>query len=590
MMFHELIRLWKWFIPDGGPPESDAALLREAQIRHAYYQGIAGIRGSLVAAVIMTIALWGSVSNVQLLLWLTCYGAACATGEAITWAFNKANPHGASSLPWGKRFVAVAVAGGVLWGLTPILLFPMEDLFRQAILTFVLGGMSVGITTSHGGMREAYVPFILCVYLPLVGRYLYEGDEIHLTMGTLLLIFMVYLMGTTGRMHRTVIESLKLRFEKKALIDVLTDEKEATQKLNEALTSEIEDRKRAEAALRQSETRYRQLFEISPHAMAVHRNGKILLANRAAATIVSASCPEALEGKSIWDFVPEESLARSRERLQAVERHKPPYELEELKLFALDNSVVDVEMASVLSTHKEEQVVLTVARDITEVKRAQQKLQKSLEEKEVLLREIHHRVKNNLQIISSILRLQSKFVGTKSLEAAFSDSENRLQSMALLHEKLYQSRDLVNIDFRVYVTALLSHLVQSYGGLDKRITLENRVAGIRFGMDTAIPCGLIINELASNCLKHAFPYGRPGTMEISLASSGEEHQILVRDDGIGLPRELDLSNPGTLGLRLVNTLTRQLNGEMIVKRSGGTEYRILFPELKPERGDHAASS
>jgi PAS domain S-box-containing protein len=583
MMLRELIKLWKWLVSDGGSSETEAAYLREAQIRHAYCQGIAGIRGSLAAAVIMTMALWDSVAHDRLLLWLACYATACAAGELVTWAFNRANPQGDAIFPWGNRFVRIAIIGGLLWGLTPILLFPTDSLFRQAILTFVLGGMSVGITTSHGGMREAYTPFILLVYLPLVCRFLYEGDDTHVTMAALLLIFMLYLVGSTGRMHRAVIESLKLRFEKSELIEVLTEEKEATEKLNKALRAEIGERKRAEAALRQSEARYRQIFEISPHAMAVHKNGTVLLANQAAARLVRASCPEALEGRSIWDFIPDDSVAWSRERSRIVEQSAQSTELTELKLRTVDNSEVDVEMASVVSTYKESQAVLTVARDVTETKRAQEKLRASLEEKEILLREIHHRVKNNLQIISSLLRLQSRFVGSKSIAEVLCDSENRLQSMALLHEKLYQSQDLASVDFKVYVGALLSHLLQSHSGVGKRVVLENRVEGIRFGLDTAIPCGLIINELASNCLKHAFPNAKTGAMAVSLAASGDAYQLVLRDDGVGLPQELDPSNPRALGLRLVNALVRQLNGQMTINRSSGAEYQIRFRELTPGR-------
>jgi PAS domain S-box-containing protein len=400
-------------------------------------------------------------------------------------------------------------------------------------------------------------------------------------MAALLLVFMIYLLGSAGRMHRTVLEALKLRLQNKALLDDLTQRRTAAHKLNRALQSEMVERTRAEALLGKSEQKYRRLFEISPDAMAVHRNGEILLANQATATLLNAPDPEALVGKPIWDFVEDGSLALSRLRVQQVEHEERAAECVELKLLSLDKTPLHVEVASVPSMYKDEPAVLPVIHDITRTKQAQERLKASLEEKEVLLREIHHRVKNNLQIISSLLKLQSKFAGSKSVEDVFSDSEIRLQSLALLHERLYESDDLTNIDFRSYVGALVPNLLQSHSGTHKHITFENSVEKTHFSLDTAIPCGLIVNELVSNCLKHAFPDGRQGKVEVSLAPFDKQYRLLISDDGIGLPQEIDPPNPRTLGLRLVNTLVRQLQGQVCVDRSCGTEYQIVFNELNP---------
>lgn len=565
-------------ITDQQSSETDVTQLRESRIRHLYYQGIWGVRGSLAAAVILTVALWGSIAPAHLILWLFCYTVLCGLGEALTWGFSEEHAQGMEILSWGRRFVSATIVAGVLWGLTPIFLFPRDSLFSQAMLTFALGGMSVGITTSHGVTKEAWLPFIFLVYVPLIGRYFYEGDPIHVSMGALLFIFMLYLVGSASRMHRTVVETLRLQYEKQKLIEVLTQEKETTERLNDVLRSEIQERKRAHAALRQSEERYRQLFEISPHAMTVHGKGKILLANPAAAKLVNASGPDALIGRTIWEFVHDDLLAEFQERLDRLEQNGGATELTEWKLRDLNNTVLDVEVASVASTYKEMHAILTVTRDITQAKRAQEKLKVSLEEKEILLREIHHRVKNNLQIISSLLRLQLKYAGTKSLEDIFNDSQNRLQSMALLHEKLYRSEDLAKVDFRPYVGALLSNLIQSYGSSERSITFKNEVGEIRLCLDTAIPCGLIINELVSNCLKHAFHDGRPGSVEVGLNCVKSECRLTIADDGVGFPPDLDRIDPGTLGLRLVNTLVSQLRGQVRVNSSRGTAYEIMFRE------------
>jgi PAS domain S-box-containing protein len=583
MIQRKFLNLLRFLVTDNNGSDRAPNELLEAQIRYSFSGCREGARGSLAAAVILTVVLWRSAPHLGLLLWFACYAAAFGLRETLTWKFNKADAHGEEALLWRKRLLALVVVEGLLWGLTPILLFPNRSFPYQVMPTFVICGMSVGMALSCATMKEAYTPFILLVYLPLIARFFCEGHSVYRTMAALLIMFMVYLLGSTLRAHRTGLQALKFRYRNARLINDLTQRKTAALKLNQALRTEMEERTRAEALLRQSERKYRQLFEISPDAMAVHSEGKILLANRAAAALLKAPNPEALVGRSIWDFVHHDYTAQSRERMNQLKEQKRAAEPTELKFVALDKTLLDVETASVPSSYRDEPAVLTVTRDITQAKQAERRLKASLEEKEILLREIHHRVKNNLQIISSLLKLQSKFAGSKSPKDVFSDSEIRLHSMSLLHEMLYESSDLANIDFRAYVGTLVSNLLQLYGNADKQIIFENTVDQTRLSLDTAIPCGLIVNELVSNCLKHAFPNGRQGKVEVSLASLDKEYRLLISDDGVGLPQNVDPPNPDTLGLRLVNALVRQLRGRVSVDRSRGTEYQIIFAELNSNR-------
>jgi PAS domain S-box-containing protein len=220
---------------------------------------------------------------------------------------------------------------------------------------------------------------------------------------------------------------------------------------------------------------------------------------------------------------------------------------------------------------------VVVLRDITERKRAEDQIKASLREKDVLLKEIHHRVKNNLQVISSLLYLQSRGVEDDQALEMFRDSESRVRSMALVHERLYQSPDLARIDFGEYIRSLANSLFRSYGINTNVIKLKIKVGDVLLGVDTAIPCGLIINELVSNSLKHAFPDGKAGEIRIELRSGDHgKFSLMVSDNGIGLPKYMDFRNTESLGLQLINTLVEQLEGTIELDRSGGTTFKIIF--------------
>jgi PAS domain S-box-containing protein len=221
--------------------------------------------------------------------------------------------------------------------------------------------------------------------------------------------------------------------------------------------------------------------------------------------------------------------------------------------------------------------------DITERKRAEDRIRASLREKEVLLKEIHHRVKNNLQIISSLLDLQTEYIKDKRALRVFNETQGRVRSMALIHEVLYQSEDLSKIDFVEYIRNLGAYLLQSYGIKSNKVKLNIDVENTSMGIDNAIQCGLIINELVSNSLKHAFPGRKKGEIRISLHlndngrdASGRPYTLTVGDNGVGLPKGLDFQNTESLGLEIVTTLVKQLKGTIELDRNGGTAFKIVF--------------
>lgn len=219
-----------------------------------------------------------------------------------------------------------------------------------------------------------------------------------------------------------------------------------------------------------------------------------------------------------------------------------------------------------------------VQRDVTEKKKAEEALRRSLMEKEILLKEIHHRVKNNLQIVTSLLKLQSSYVNDENVKRLFMESQNRVQSMSMIHQKLYQTKDLSHIEFREYVETLTTHLQHSFGVLTDRVNICADVKNIVMSIDNAIPAGLIINELVSNSLKHAFPDGRSGEIFISIAYDefNSEYWLVVRDNGTGMPENFDINNATSFGLKLVSTLVSQMEGTIEIFTKSGTEHRIIF--------------
>lgn len=221
-------------------------------------------------------------------------------------------------------------------------------------------------------------------------------------------------------------------------------------------------------------------------------------------------------------------------------------------------------------------------RDISERKRAEDELRMSLHEKDVLLREIHHRVKNNLQVISSLLNLQLVDEPAAPVRKSLAESQSRIQSMALVHRLLYQSKDLARIDFGEYLRRLNDTLYEAYNVWPERIAMHVSASRIRLDIDRAIPCGLIVNEVVTNALTHAFPDDRRGNIWIDARQGDGEVELVIRDDGVGIPLEIDIGKVRSFGLQIARTLSQQLDGNITLERNGGTTVRVTFPYELPE--------
>ena len=223
-------------------------------------------------------------------------------------------------------------------------------------------------------------------------------------------------------------------------------------------------------------------------------------------------------------------------------------------------------------------------RDVTERKIAEVQTISSLKQKEVLLREVYHRVKNNMQVISSILKLQARYIKDEEVLQMFKDSQNRVKSMSLIHEKLYQSNDLASINIADYIRSLVSLLLSSFKVDVNRIKININLKNIFLDIATAIPLGLIISEIVSNSLKYAFPDERTGEISFSIQKKQEDtYLLIISDNGVGIPPEIDFKTSESLGLHLINALISQLHGNVELNRTKGTLFAITFIEMKDKK-------
>lgn len=289
--------------------------------------------------------------------------------------------------------------------------------------------------------------------------------------------------------------------------------------------------------------------------------------------------PESFLGKTVSEVLPPEAAAKIMEALkEASEKGKHRGMTYQLTL-PYGEKYFELSIAK-KPVSKTKSYFICLARDITKRKIAEQQINKALKEKEILIKEIHHRVKNNLIVMSSLLNLQADYVEDKASYEMFMESKNRARSMALIHERLYQSTDLREIDFGEYIRSLSMDLYRTYVSNPELINLDMDLEPVNVDINTAIPCGLIINELVTNALKHAFPQNRNGTVNIKFYSKDENLILEVTDDGIGFSPDIDFKNTESLGLKLINVLTGQIDGEIDMKVNNGTEFKIIFPKVK----------
>jgi PAS domain S-box-containing protein len=340
------------------------------------------------------------------------------------------------------------------------------------------------------------------------------------------------------------------------------------------------------------EERFKRVVEFAPNAMVmINDHGRIEMVNAQTETLFGYDRGELL-GQPVEILVPQ----RLRERHPELRRSffgdpksRPMGVGRDLYAVRKNGTEFPVEIGLNPIETDEGTMVLSSIVDISDRKQREQLVQQALKEKDILLGEIHHRVKNNLHIIHSLLDLQSARITDAGVQEMLRESQNRIRSMALIHQTLYESKDFAGVDFATFLDTLIPTLISSYGIDPFRIALSIQADDVKLPINLAIPCGLMVNELVSNALKHAFPDNRSGEIAVTLHaepkpdSPGELVVLSIGDDGVGLAASVDIETSETLGLRLVLLLTDQLHGTLDIHRAGPTRFTITFPLVEERR-------
>lgn len=354
----------------------------------------------------------------------------------------------------------------------------------------------------------------------------------------------------------------------------------------EAMLPEDDKRTPIEIAIRQNEERLRRVIDASPTAMVmINKDGLMEMVNAEAEKVFGYSRREML-GQPVEMLIPDKFRTGHPSLRQMFYRNAQSRRMgagRDLYALRKDRSEFPVEIGLNPIETEEGTLVLSAIVDITDRKQKEQRIEAALREKDVLLREIHHRVKNNLQIIDSLLNLQAARIADKNVQDMLRESQNRIRSMALIHQTLYQSNDFAEVDFRLFLESLVRTLASSHGVDSGHIQMTVEAEPVTLPLDSAIPCGLAVNELITNAVKHAFPANRAGKIIVCLTQEPDSTVVVsVADDGIGLPANIDVMTTPTLGLQLVTLLAGQLKGTVSMDTTEATKFLLSFPRTKQE--------
>ncbi|MBD3414120.1 MAG: PAS domain S-box protein [Candidatus Aminicenantes bacterium] len=332
---------------------------------------------------------------------------------------------------------------------------------------------------------------------------------------------------------------------------------------------------------------FEDLVHISPDAVIIaDLSGTIMDASRQTLHLCGYKEKNELTGKSFFDIIAPESKAKAIIYLNKTLKEGITNKLEYTLLKKNGESFIgEISIVAVNGTNENETVFVAILRDVTDHKSAQDQLKKSIKEKESLLQEIHHRVKNNLQVISSILDMSRMRTNDSQANSLIKDAQSKIQTMAFIHSQLYRSERFDQIRMQDHINELVQYLRSVYTD-QKNITCHLDISDVNLPLTQAIPCALVLNELISNAFKHAFKHRKHGTVEVTMNIFAEQVFLTVRDDGIGVSDGVNIYQTQSLGMKLVrNLVQKQLKGKFKMIRKKYTEFNIEFPALSQEGND-----
>jgi len=343
------------------------------------------------------------------------------------------------------------------------------------------------------------------------------------------------------------------------------------------VAKDISLRKKAEEMLRKSEKRYRELADSLPQTVVeLDEAGKLTFANLNSFKMFGYAKEDLEQGFEVLHVIAPEDHERVRKNIARVLEGEDLGGIEYTGVRKDKSAFPFMAYTTPVTGENGDVRLRSIIVDISDLKKTGEQIKASLKEKEILLKEIHHRVKNNLQIISSLLNLQSRYQKDEKVQSIFRESINRVKTMANIHSLLYQSEDYARIDFTRFVRELATQMRLSYDPNTEFAVINTRVSNVLLDISTAIPCGLIINELLSNAMKYAFPSGRKGEITVTMYREDGLILLTVSDNGAGFPEGIDFRETESLGLQLVNDLVEQLDGTIQLDTKAGTEFRITF--------------
>jgi len=568
-------------VPEGRQPEGkssrpavplEVAIFAE-RVSVLYQRAVLSIPTSLVNAAILVAVLWGAFDHETLVMWGAANAILSAGRLALVIAFRRKPRPPENARLWANAFVAGAVLNGGMWGLPAILFSDPDVLTYRVFVIFIVGGLCAGSTASASSYLAAFVAFNLPALLPATVIMLLSPEKVHVAMGATLALYGVAMASLARTGGTSFEESVRLRFEANAL-----------RSEREALLARY--RAAAEASL--------DAFFLLESVRAIDSGELLDFAcvdmNRRAEELLGVKLEDAL-GRLIGEIFPYARANQSFEKYAEVIRTRNPSQDDfEIKEGDLAGHWMQRQIVPLADG------VAVTSRDITAAKEAEREIFASLKQKEILLKEVHHRVKNNLQMISSLFNLQAEFITDPAVLEIFRESQARVRAIATVHQRLYQSSDLSMVDVSGYLRALVVDLRRTFTGHDLALDVSIDVEPVGIGIDLAIPCGLAVNELVTNSIKHAFPGRRRGAIRITGKSTDDGIlSISVADDGIGVPQGIDLRSAQTLGLQLVYMLTKQMKGEVILHREGGgarfeLRMRLRTDQSLPPTVDAAAAN
>ncbi|HPC39666.1 MAG TPA: 7TM diverse intracellular signaling domain-containing protein [Spirochaetota bacterium] len=488
---------------------------------------------------------WGNIANIVMANFVDVFAI----------LFTRAFLETRSSIPRFDRFLLIITAIVVA---TLALPFMLDYNFAAPVIAFQTGAILVililcGVIMTAKGSRQAMF---------------YVAAWISLLFGALLLVFHSF-----GLIHEGFLSTWGVQIGSSLMVILLS------LGIADKINAMRRDREQALEDTREAEEKYRALIDTTDTGyVIIDGRGRVLDANAEYVRLTGHLTLDDIMGKSVTDWTSPADRERNAAAVEACMRQGFIRDLE-ISYIQPDGKTVPIEINATVIDSKAGSRILTLCRDITYRKTVFDNLQASLREKEVLLMEIHHRVKNNLQIISSLIALQAGKITDREVLMLYEDLNSRIKAMSLIHERLYQSGDFARIDFAEYITIITSDLQNTYRLFCGNCTVEYDTDHIELDIVKAIPCGLMLNEIISNSFKYAFPSSFSGQGKIRISFHELDNntiELIVGDNGVGLPRSIDPEKIKSLGLSLIYLLADQIQGTIRIDREGGTKYTVLF--------------